>query len=119
MDKILIEGLEVETCIGVYDWERRIQQRLVFDLEIQTDIKAAAASDDLSKTVDYKALSDRVIEYVSGTSFELIETLAENLLDLVIREFSLSHIKLKVSKPGAVLQAKNIALVIERSTKLS
>ena len=114
MDRILIEGLEVETCIGVYDWERTIQQRLVFDLDIQTDIRAAAVSDDLANTLDYKALSDRVIEYVSATSFELIEALAENLAELLIDEFDLSWLVLKISKPGAVPQARNVALVIER-----
>ena len=119
MDRILIEGLAVETCIGVYDWERKIQQRLLFDLEIDTDIRVAAASDDLDKTVDYKALSDRVIEYVSGTSFELIEALVENLAQKLIEEFKLSRLVLKVSKPGAVPQAKNVALVIERGSNSS
>lgn len=114
MDRILVEGLQVETCIGVYDWERTIKQRLVFDLEIHTDIKASAASDNLSLTVDYKMLSDRLIEYVSGTSFELLEALAENLAELLIQEFGITHLILKVSKPDAVPQAKNIALVIER-----
>lgn len=115
MDKILIEGLLVETRIGVYDWERLIQQPLVFDLELDTDIAAAASSDDLSETIDYKALSDRVVDYVSGTEFELLEALAENLAALILKEFGVSHLRMKVSKPGAVPKAENVSLLIERS----
>lgn len=117
MDKILIEGLAVETVIGVYDWERQIRQRLIFDLEIGTDITAAAKSDKLANTLDYKALSDRVVDYVSATEFELLEALAEDLAQLILREFGVQWLRMKVSKPGAVPKAKNIALIIERNAQ--
>ena len=116
MDTIFIEGLEVEARIGVYDWEKKILQRLVFDIEVFVDIKAAATTDELAKTVDYKALSERVLAYVSDTQFELIEALAESLAQLLLQEFALDRLRLRVSKPTAVPEAKNVSLQIERST---
>jgi len=116
MDTIFIEGLEVETSIGVYDWEKKIRQRLVFDIEVFIDIKAAAEADELAKTIDYKALSDRVSEYVSETQFELIEALAESLAQLLFREFKLGRLRLRVSKPTAIPGAKNVSLLIDRNT---
>lgn len=115
MDRILIEGLEVETCIGVYDWERKIKQKLVFDLELFTDINAAAAEDDLSKTLDYKKISDRVADYVATTDYQLIESVANSLCTLLIREFDIPKITLRVSKPSALPEARNTSLIIERS----
>lgn len=117
MDVIMIEGLEVEARIGVYDWEKAIQQRLLFDLEMHTDIKAAAAFDDLSNTIDYKAVSDRVSEYVADTQFELIEALAEHLAQLLIAEFNIQRLRLRVSKPGAIPDAKNVCLLIDRTAE--
>ena len=117
MDSIFIEGLEVEAQIGVYDWEKAIRQRLVFDLEIFTDIKAAAASDELAQTIDYKAVSDSVSAYVSGTEFELIEALAENLAKLLIQKFTMTRLRVRVSKPTAIPEAKNVSLLIDRSAE--
>ena len=117
MDSIFIEGLEVEARIGVYDWEKKVLQRLTFDLEIFTDIEAAAVSDQLAKTIDYKAVSDRLSVYVSDTQFELIEALAENLAGLLIREFDIERLRLRVSKPTALPEAKNVSIVIERSAR--
>lgn len=117
-DQIHIEGLQLETVIGVYDWERTIRQALVLDLHLATDIKAAAASDDLSKTLDYKAISDRVIEFVEGTRHQLVETLAEQIAALVMTEFGVTGLTLKLSKPGALPRAHNVAVVIARGRPL-
>lgn len=114
-DLVLIEGLEVETVIGVYDWERNILQRLVFDIELETDICPAAAKDDVSLTLDYKSISDQVIEFTQSSSYKLIETLAESVVQHIFKNFSVSAIKLKLSKPGAVPQAKNVAVCIYRT----
>lgn len=115
MDKVFIEGLEIEALIGIYDWERRIRQTLRFDLEMAFDNRVPAASDDIADTLDYKAVSKRLIEYVEQSDFGLVETLAERCAELVIREFGVRWVRLKLSKPGAVRGARAVGVVIERS----
>ena len=115
MDHVFIEGLEIEALIGIYDWERRIRQPLVFDLEMAFDNRVPAASDDIADTLDYKAVSKRLIEYVSASDFGLVETLAERCAAIVLDEFNVSRVKLKLSKPGAVRGAKAVGVCLERS----
>jgi len=84
----------------VYDWEREIQQRLVFDLALGIEIDKAAGSDCLADTIDYAALSDRLCEHVESTRFELLEALAESVVELLNTEFGVVDLQLKLSKPG-------------------
>lgn len=114
MDTVFIEGLEIETLIGIYDWERRIRQPLLFDLELGFDNRKPAASDDIADTLDYKAISKRLVQYVSESSFGLVETLAERCAALVIEEFGVARVRLKLSKPGAVRGARAVGVTIER-----
>ena len=113
-DKVFIEGLEIEALIGIYDWERRIRQPLVFDLEMAFDNRKPAASDAIADTLDYKAVSKRLVAFVSESGFGLVETLAERCAELVLREFDVAHVRLKLSKPGAVRGARAVGVVIER-----
>ena len=115
MDKVFIEGLEIDALIGIYDWERRIRQTLSFDLEMGFDNRVPAASDDIADTLNYKAVSKRVIEYVSQSDFGLVETLAERVAAIVIEEFGVARVRLKLSKPGAVRGARAVGVVIERT----
>lgn len=115
MDKVFIEALEIETLIGIYDWERRIRQSLQFDIEMAFDNRKPAASDDIADTLDYKAVSKRLIEYVSASSFGLVETLAERCAEIILSEFAVAHVRLKLSKPGAVRGARAVGVMIERS----
>ncbi|WP_043688968.1 dihydroneopterin aldolase [Luteimonas huabeiensis] len=117
MDKVFIEGLEIEALIGIYDWERRIRQPLVFDLEMGFDNRVPAASDDIADTLDYKAVSKRLIAYVQASDFGLVETLAERCAALVIDEFGVDWLRLKLSKPGAVRGARAVGVIIERSRR--
>jgi 7,8-dihydroneopterin aldolase/epimerase/oxygenase len=114
-DKVFIEALEIETLIGIYDWERRIRQPLLFDIEMAFDNRKPAATDDIADTLDYKAVSKRLIEYVSQSSFGLVETLAERCAEIVLSEFAVEHVRLKLSKPGAVRGARAVGVTIERS----
>ena len=114
VDKVFIEGLEIEALIGIYDWERRIRQPLVFDLEMAFDNRKPAASDAIADTLDYKAVSKRLVAFVSESGFGLVETLAERCAELVLREFNVAHVRLKLSKPGAVRGARAVGVVIER-----
>ncbi len=115
MDKVFIEGLEIEALIGIYDWERRIRQPLAFDLEMAFDNRGPAASDAIEDTLDYKAVSKRLIAFVSESSYGLVETLAEQCALLVLREFGVESLRLKLRKPGAVRGARAVGVEIERS----
>ncbi|HXH72855.1 MAG TPA: dihydroneopterin aldolase [Mariprofundaceae bacterium] len=113
-DRVLIEGLEVRTVIGIYDWEREIRQTVRLDLEMAWDTSKAAASDDIADALDYKAVSKRLIAFVETSSFGLIEALAEECAKIVMNEFSVPWLRLKLSKPGAVRGSENVAVLIER-----
>jgi 7,8-dihydroneopterin aldolase/epimerase/oxygenase len=115
MDKVFIEGLEIETVIGIYDWERKIRQPLVFDIEMAFDNRKPAASDDIADTLDYKAVSKRLIQYVSDSSFGLVESLAERCAAIILDEFGVKHVRLKLSKPGAVRGARAVGVIVERA----
>jgi len=115
-DRVLIEGLEVRTVIGIYDWEREIRQTVRLDLEMSWDISKAAKSDDIADTLDYKAVSKRLIGFVEASSFGLIESLAEHCADILLHEFNVPWLRLKMSKPGAVRGSENVAVLIERGS---
>ena len=114
MDKVFIEGLEIEALIGIYAWERRIRQPLQFDIEMAFDNRKPAASDAIADTLDYKAVSKRLIGFVSQSGFGLVETLAERCAALILDEFAVAHVRLKLSKPGAVRGARAVGVIIER-----
>ncbi len=114
LDIIFIETLRVETVIGVYDWERRFRQPVVIDLEMGADVARAAASDDVADALDYKAVSKRVQEFVGGSSFLLVETLAERIAALVLDEFRAPWVRVKLNKVGALRGAAGVGIIIER-----
>lgn len=114
-DKVLIEGLTALTTIGVYEWEKTIKQKLILDLEMSWDNKPAGESDDVSLCLDYFLVSQSITSFIQSTQFELIECVAERVAQLVIQKFSVQWLKVKVSKPSAIANASNVAVVIERS----
>ena len=114
MDKVFIEALEIECVIGIYDWERKIRQPVVLDLEMDSDNRKPAASDDIADTLDYKAVSKRMIQFVGDSSFGLVETLAENCARIIVEEFGVKHVRLKLSQLGAVRGARAVGVIIER-----
>jgi len=115
MDKVFIEGLEIDALIGIYDWERRIRQTLRFDLEMAFDNRKPARTDAIADTLDYKAVSKRLSAYVEGSAFGLVETLAERCAQLLLDEFHVTWLRLKLSKPGAVRGARAVGVIIERT----
>ena len=114
-DHVFIEGLEIEALIGIYDWERRIRQTLVFDIELAFDNRVPAATDDIALTLNYKDVSKRLVDYVGQSGFGLVETLAERCAAIILDEFGVARVRLKLSKPGAVRGARAVGVVIERS----
>lgn len=117
MDTIFISGLEVETVIGIYDWERRIRQPVVMDLEMATDCARAAATDSVDDALDYKAVTKRLVEFVGASEFQLVETLAERVAGVVLEEFAVPWLRLRVNKRGALSAARDVGVVIERGRR--
>ena len=117
MDIVFVEDLRIETVIGIYDWERQIRQVVAIDLEMAFDNTKPAASDKIVDTLDYKAVSKRLIAFVEASNFELVETLAEQCARLVREEFGVSWLRLRLAKPGAVRGAKAVGVVIERGQR--
>ena len=117
MDSVHITGLRAETVIGVYDWERTIRQPLVLDLELASDNRRAAANDRIEDAVDYAAISTRMIAVIEASEFQLIETLAEHLAGLLMTEFGVPWLRLRLDKPGAVAEANSVGVVIERGER--
>ena len=117
MDIIFLRELKIETIIGIYDWERETKQVVILDLEMGTDIRAAAQSDAIEKTLDYKAVSKRLITFVEHSSFMLVETLAEQIADILLQEFSIPWLRLQVNKKGAIRGATDVGIIIERGHK--
>lgn len=114
MDIVYIEGLRLAAVIGVYPWEREVRQDLVLDLELGTDIGPAAASDDLAQTPDYKAITDRLVAVAASSEFQLLEALAEHMADILLCEFGVPWLRLRMGKPGAIPAAACVGVVIER-----
>ena len=117
MDTVTIRELRADTVIGIYDWERRIRQTVVLDLELAANNRRAAASDSIEDAVDYAAISARLLSFIEESEFQLIETLAERVATIVIEEFSVPWLRLRLSKPGAVAQALDVGVSIERGAR--
>lgn len=119
MDVVFIEGLNVQTTIGYYEWEKKIKQLLVFDLQMGTDIRSAASGDELAKTLDYAEISTLIDDFANANPVDLIETLAERLAAHLMNEYGIQWLRLKISKPTAVKEASAVGVIIERGTKQS
>lgn len=118
MDQVFINGLALEAIIGVYDWERTAPQRLIVDLEMEWDIRPAATDDDLTRTLDYAQVSQRITEFASVSQFQLVETFAERLAALIMQEFQVPWLRLRLTKPGAVPEALGgVGVLIERGSR--
>lgn len=117
MDIVFIEDLRVDTVIGIYDWEREIRQTVTLDLEMAFDNRVPAATDGIADTLDYKAISKRLIGFVRASEFGLVETLAERCAEIVMREFGVAWLRLRLGKPGAVTGARSVGVVIERGVR--
>ena len=113
-DIVFIEDLRIQTVIGIFDWEREITQTVSLDLQMAYDIRQAGQSDDIADTLDYKAVSKRLIQFVEASEFQLVEALAEHCANIVLSEFPVSWLRLKLSKPGAVRGSSAVGVIIER-----
>ncbi len=117
MDIVYIRDLQVETIIGIYDWEREVRQTISIDLDMAADISKAARSDNIEDALNYKAVAKRLISFIEGSSCLLVERLAEEVAQIVVKEFNVSWVKLRLSKPGALRGSRDVGLIIERGVK--
>lgn len=117
MDIIFLGGLQVETIIGIFDWERETKQSLIIDLEIAYDISKAGVSDNIEDTLDYKALSKRLITFIEQSQFLLVEKLAEQICAIILTEFNTPWVKLTLNKKGAIRGASDVGIIIERGKR--
>jgi dihydroneopterin aldolase len=117
MEKIILEGLEVNTVIGVYDWERTKPQKLFVDLILEADLKTACFSDDVADTLDYAKLADTVIEVAKMSQFKLLEALAQAISDKLFEQFKLLKLNITITKPNILPTTRKVAVCIERHGK--
>ena len=114
MDKIFLTELKVDTIIGIWEWERKIRQTVIIDLEMRADIAKAAATDSVEDTLNYKSVAKRIQTFVGDSSFQLVETLAERIAGIIREEFGVQWVKVRVNKPGAIRGSKDVGILIER-----
>jgi len=114
VDIIYISDLRIETVIGIYDWERKIKQTVVLDIEMAGDCRKAAVNDKVEDTLNYKSVAKRLIAFVGDSEFQLVETLAERCAEIVMEEFSVPWVKLRINKRGALRGARDVGVIIER-----
>lgn len=117
MDIIYLSDLRIDTVIGIFDWERRVKQTISLDIEMATDIRKAAASDTIDDTLDYKSVAKRIIAFVEESEFQLVETLAERICEIILTEFNVPWVKLRLNKQGAVRGARDVGVLIERGER--
>lgn len=115
MDMIFLRELHCEAVIGIFDWERQVRQTVLIDLEMSADIRRAAQSDRIEDTLNYKAVAKRVLAFVEASEFQLVETLAERIAQLVMTEFGIDRVRVTLHKPGAIRHSKDVGVMIERS----
>ena len=117
MDIVYLHDLRIDTVIGIYGWERRTRQTIIFDLEMSADIARAAASDDIADTLNYKSVAKRLIEFVGQSEYQLVETLAERCAEIIREEYGVRWVRLTLNKKGAVRGATDVGVIIERGER--
>jgi 7,8-dihydroneopterin aldolase/epimerase/oxygenase len=114
MDKIFLSALSVECVVGIWEWERRVKQTVIIDVEMAADIRKAASTDHIDDTVDYKRVSKRLLTFVGESQFQLVETLTERIAELIVTEFGVTWVKVRLNKRGAIRGARDVGIEIER-----
>lgn len=117
MDIIYLHDLKIDCVLGIWDWERRTTQTVTFDLDMAADVRQAAASDRIEDTINYKAVAKRLTAYVGASQFQLVETLAEKTAELILNEFPIRWVRVRVNKKGAIRGAADVGVIVERGHK--
>jgi dihydroneopterin aldolase len=115
MDKIFIHALKTETIIGIFDWERQVKQTVLVDLHMSADVRKAAMTDKIADTLNYKRVGKRVLAFIEGSQFHLVETLTEHIAMIVLEEFERTWVRVELSKPGAIRNSRDVGVIVERT----
>lgn len=113
-DIVFIEDLRINTIIGIYDWEREVRQTISLDIEMAADNSKPASTENIDDALNYKAVAKRLIVFTEESQFQLVETLAESLVEIIMNEFDVPWCRLKLSKLGAVTGSRSVGVIIER-----
>ena len=114
-DRIVLHGLTTECIIGFIDWERRVRQTVVLDIELPVDCRHASLTDEVTDTLDYKKVAKQVLAFVAASEFKLVETLAHRVALLILEEFGVEWVRVALNKPGAIRNSRDVGVVIERT----
>jgi 7,8-dihydroneopterin aldolase/epimerase/oxygenase len=114
-DRIFVHGLTTECVIGFVDWERRVKQKVVLDIELAADCARAAVRDEVADTLDYRKVVKRVLACVEASECHLVETLAERVARVILDEFQVAWVRIALSKPGAFRESRDVGVAIERT----
>jgi 7,8-dihydroneopterin aldolase/epimerase/oxygenase len=117
MDIVFLNRLEIDTLIGIYDWERQQRQTIVLDIEMAFDIQKAAATDDIQYALNYKTVSDRIIDFVKASECFLVERLISEVAEVIRMEFQVPWVKIKLIKKNAIGLGIDVGITIERGHK--
>lgn len=117
MQQIFIEGLQVPTLIGVYDWERTQNTVLIVDLLIDADLSAAMTSDDVTHTIDYAAVAETVKSVGRESTFELLEAFANAIITAICQTFPVRKLVVTIEKPGILPDARNVGIRVTHEAK--
>ena len=117
MDTIFLRDLRIRTIVGIWERERRLPQVVSIDLDMGTDIRRAAGSDQIGDTLDYKAVTRRIKAFVADSRFNLIETMAEQIAGIIIGEFDVPWVRVAVHKPWAIRGSRDVGVAIERGAR--
>lgn len=118
MDKVIIRQLQIDTVIGVYEWEKSIKQSLYIDLDMAWANSKAGRTDDYQYALCYESVSKRLLQLITEQPIELIETVAEKTANCLLTEFGVKWVKVCVTKPSALKNANTVGVEIERGNAL-
>jgi dihydroneopterin aldolase len=117
LDIVFIEDLRIDTIIGIYDWEREVKQTIALDIEMAADNRRPASTENIDDALNYKAVAKRLIAFTEDSQFQLVETLAERLVEIIMSEYGVPWVKLKLRKLGAVTGSRSVGVIIERGER--
>lgn len=115
MDKLVIDHIKISTLIGAHPWEQQCPQTLYVDLIFETDAQYIARTDNLEKAIDYDKVVKQVLAFAKNNHFQLIETFADKLASELLAHFPIGWVQITLHKPGALQDAKSVAIQIARS----
>lgn len=115
MDTVFVRGLKATTVVGIFEWERRLPQSVMLDLEMETDIRPAAASDAIDDALDYKQVAKAVVGHVEDSRFQLVETLADSVARLILSQFGVAAVTVTLNKHGALSDAADVGIRLRRT----